>query len=100
MDQPLVVESHLDKLELKDKVCDFIHFHVYQVMCLTGRFRQEDAACAKESKERRVVMTKSQKRRQWDRMDGKGEKPRGYDWVDVIKHLSQTGGSSAVTSHS
>jgi hypothetical protein len=26
-------------------------------------------------------------------MDGKGEKIRGYDWVDVIKHLSQTGGA-------
>ncbi len=38
------------------------------------------------------ALTKSQKRRQWDRMDGKGEKPRGFDWVDVIKHLSQTGG--------
>jgi hypothetical protein len=28
-------------------------------------------------------------------MDGKGEKIRGYDWVDVIKHLSQTGGAQA-----
>jgi hypothetical protein len=28
-------------------------------------------------------------------MDGKGEKIRGYDWVDVIKHLSQTGGSAS-----
>jgi len=37
-------------------------------------------------------LTKSQKRREWDRVDNKGERPRGYDWVDVVKHLSQTGG--------
>lgn len=51
-----------------------------------------DLSC-KDGKERRAVLTKSQKRRQWDRMDGKGEKVRGFDWIDVIKHLSQTGGS-------
>ena len=45
-----------------------------------------------DRKEKRVAMTKSQKRRQWDRMDGKGEKPRGWNWIDVVKHLSQTGG--------
>ena len=40
-------------------------------------------------------LTKAQKRRMWDRMEagGKaGEKPRGWDWMDIIKHLSQTGG--------
>nr|CAH0102598.1 unnamed protein product [Daphnia galeata] len=36
----------------------------------------------KDNKERRTGLTKAQKRRQWDRMDGKGEKIRGYDWVD------------------
>lgn len=36
-------------------------------------------------------LTKAQKRRQWERTDGKGEKPRGWDWVDIVKHLSQTG---------
>lgn len=36
-------------------------------------------------------MSKAQKRKQWDRLDSKGEKPRGYDWIDVVKHLSQTG---------
>ena len=38
-------------------------------------------------------LTKSQKRRQWDhRMGGDdGQKPRGYDWIDIIRHLSQTG---------
>ena len=32
----------------------------------------------------------------WDRQNAAGERERGYDWVDVIKHLSQTG--SAATS--
>ena len=39
-------------------------------------------------------MTKAQKRRMWDRMEagGKaGDKPRGWNWMDIIKHLSQTG---------
>ncbi|KXJ83109.1 hypothetical protein RP20_CCG008718 [Aedes albopictus] len=37
-------------------------------------------------------LTKAQKRKQWDRVDNKGNRPRGWDWVDIIKHLSQTGG--------
>ncbi|XP_055836528.1 RWD domain-containing protein 4 [Episyrphus balteatus] len=36
-------------------------------------------------------LTKAQKRRQWERTDHKGDRPRGYDWVDIVKHLSQTG---------
>lgn len=36
-------------------------------------------------------LTKAQKRRQWVRSDHRGELPRGYDWVDIVKHLSQTG---------
>ncbi|XP_065351592.1 RWD domain-containing protein 4 [Cloeon dipterum] len=42
-------------------------------------------------KARKEALSKAQKRKQWDRME-KGEKLRGHDWVDVIKHLSQTGG--------
>jgi len=36
-------------------------------------------------------MTKSQKRKMWDKADNKGHKPRGWDWIDIVKHLSQTG---------
>uniref|UniRef100_U5EYN4 Protein aael aael006654 aedes aegypti n=1 Tax=Corethrella appendiculata TaxID=1370023 RepID=U5EYN4_9DIPT len=36
-------------------------------------------------------LTKAQKRKQWDRVDNKGNRPRGYNWIDVVKHLSQTG---------
>lgn len=37
-------------------------------------------------------LTKAQKRRMWDKTDHTGTKPRGWDWVDIVKHLSQTGG--------
>ena len=44
-----------------------------------------------------AAMTKAQKRKQWNNMYGKtGEKARGFDWVYVIKHLSQTGGAQPV----
>ncbi|XP_049286130.1 RWD domain-containing protein 4 [Anopheles funestus] len=44
----------------------------------------------KESK--REHLTKAQKRKQWDRVDSKGNRQRGWNWVDIVKHLSQTGG--------
>lgn len=37
-------------------------------------------------------LTKAQKRRLWSKTDHAGNKPRGWDWVDLVKHLSQTGG--------
>lgn len=37
-------------------------------------------------------LTKAQKRRQWERSDHEGNRARGWDWVDLIKHLSQSGG--------
>ena len=38
-------------------------------------------------------MTKGQKRRFYDKFGNidADDKPRGWDWVDVIKHLSKTG---------
>lgn len=35
-------------------------------------------------------LTKSQKRRLWNNADHTGTKQRGWDWIDIIKHLSQT----------
>ncbi|KAL5109776.1 RWD domain-containing protein 4 [Taenia crassiceps] len=37
------------------------------------------------------VLTKAQKRKQLSRLDETGNLPRGWNWVDVIKHLRQTG---------
>lgn len=45
-----------------------------------------------KKKEKKEQLTKSQKRKITCRTDIKGELPRGWDWVDVIKHLSKTGG--------
>lgn len=36
-------------------------------------------------------LTKAQKKKMWERSDNKGNKMRGWNWVDIIKHLSQTG---------
>lgn len=44
-------------------------------------------------KERKEHLTKAQKRKLTERTNFKGERPRGWDWVDVIKHLSKTGGN-------
>uniref|UniRef100_A0A1A8L0I4 RWD domain containing 4 n=1 Tax=Nothobranchius pienaari TaxID=704102 RepID=A0A1A8L0I4_9TELE len=39
-------------------------------------------------KEKKEQLTKAQKRRMVNRTDHKGELPRGWNWVDVIKHVS------------
>jgi hypothetical protein len=55
--------------------------------------KNEDRKSAE--KETKSKMTKAQKRRMWDKAEGGakgGEKPRGWDWADIIRHLSQTGG--------
>ncbi|XP_043232717.1 RWD domain-containing protein 4-like isoform X1 [Amphibalanus amphitrite] len=43
-------------------------------------------------KEKKEQLSKQQKRRAWDRaqVGGGGERARGWDWVDIIRHLSQT----------
>lgn len=45
-----------------------------------------------KKKEKKEHLTKAQKRKLYNRFGNQQtEKPRGWDWVDVIKHLSQTG---------
>lgn len=48
----------------------------------------------KVEKEKREQLTKAQKRRITERTNYKGEHERGWNWVDVIRHLSQTGGQN------
>lgn len=52
----------------------------------------DDTPAPTNVKVKKEHLTKSQKRRQWEQSDHKGEKPRGYNWVDIVKHLSQSGG--------
>lgn len=42
-------------------------------------------------KTKKEVLSKAQKRRRAERL---GEQPRGWNWVDIVKHLSQTGSKS------
>lgn len=56
------------------------------------RGTKDSAAGGGGGGQKKEQLTKAQKRKQWDRVDNKGNRPRGYDWVDIVKHLSQTGG--------
>ena len=42
-------------------------------------------------KEKKEQLTKAQKRRLFDKFGNAEDRPRGWNWVDVVKHLSQTG---------
>ena len=46
-----------------------------------------------KGKEKKEQLTKAQKRARWKQggLDV-GDRERGWNWIDVIKHLSQTGG--------
>ncbi|XP_029648724.1 RWD domain-containing protein 4 [Octopus sinensis] len=44
-----------------------------------------------EVKKKKEQLTKNQKKKLFDRVGNQGEIVRGSNWVDVIKHLSQTG---------
>ena len=64
-----------------------------EVISTSSKNENEDK---EKSAEREIDknMTKAQKRRMWDKMEAgakAGERPRGWDWMDIIKHLSQTG---------
>ncbi|XP_040458664.1 RWD domain-containing protein 4 isoform X3 [Falco naumanni] len=45
-------------------------------------------APASKKKDKKEQLSKTQKRKLADKTDNKGELPRGWNWVDVIKHRS------------
>jgi len=55
--------------------------------------KQAEESVSKK-KEKKEQLTKAQKRKMISRTDNKGELPRGWNWVDVVKHLSKTGGAA------
>lgn len=63
-----------------------------EVVVVATSTAPDNIGTAKPAAAKKEQLTKSQKRRQWEQSDHKGEKPRGYNWVDIVKHLSQTGG--------
>lgn len=52
---------------------------------------QDEESHSTKKKEKKEHLTKNQKRRLADRTNYKGERERGWNWVDVVKHLSKTG---------
>jgi len=50
-----------------------------------------DEMITSSKKEKKPKLSKQQKRKLAEKLDSKGERPRGWDWVDVVKHLSQIG---------
>ncbi|XP_036313217.1 RWD domain-containing protein 4 isoform X4 [Pipistrellus kuhlii] len=50
-----------------------------------------NVAPSSKKKEKKEQLTKAQKRKLADKTDHKGELPRGWNWVDVVKHLSKSG---------
>lgn len=85
-EQPEKAAEHIEKLQItQTQVCYkyylFFFFIKFYFFC-------QDPPKKEPKKEQ---LTKGQKRRQWNRLDGTGERPRGWNWVDIVKHLSQTG---------
>ncbi|XP_026978396.1 RWD domain-containing protein 4 isoform X1 [Phocoena sinus] len=50
-----------------------------------------NTAPSSKKKDKKEQLSKAQKRKLADKTDHKGELPRGWNWVDVVKHLSKTG---------
>ncbi|XP_023279559.1 RWD domain-containing protein 4 [Seriola lalandi dorsalis] len=68
------------------------HKPVVTAVALTSSSDVTTTSSTTKKREKKEQLTKAQKRRIINRTDNKGELPRGWNWVDVIKHLSKTGG--------
>uniref|UniRef100_A0A8C4RMK3 RWD domain containing 4 n=1 Tax=Erpetoichthys calabaricus TaxID=27687 RepID=A0A8C4RMK3_ERPCA len=81
----------------KDNHCCLMADHQPVSNALTLATTNEDAVPANmitssKKKDKKEHLTKAQKRKLAGKTDNKGELPRGWNWVDVIKQLSKTGG--------
>ncbi|XP_018421174.1 PREDICTED: RWD domain-containing protein 4 isoform X2 [Nanorana parkeri] len=56
-----------------------------------GALEPTNLTLSSKKKDKKEQLTKAQKRKLADKTDHKGELPRGWNWVDVIKHLAKTG---------
>ncbi|XP_011308972.1 RWD domain-containing protein 4 [Fopius arisanus] len=82
------VQEHLNQL-IEEQPESIVDISVQTAKLSIADETDQDEVVKKPVKKEQL--TKAQKRRQWNRADGKGDKPRGWDWVDIVKHLSQTG---------
>ncbi|XP_015116722.1 RWD domain-containing protein 4 [Diachasma alloeum] len=83
------VQEHLSEL-IEDQPESIVDISAQAAKIAIGNDAAEQDEVSKKPA-KKEQLTKAQKRRQWNRVDGKGDKPRGWDWVDIVKHLSQTG---------
>ncbi|KAM9335263.1 RWD domain-containing protein 4 [Symphorus nematophorus] len=65
------------------------HKPVVTAVTLTSNSEVTTATSTAKKKDKKEQLTKAQKRRMISRTDNKGELPRGWNWVDVIKHVSE-----------
>ena len=67
------------------------HFNILLDYSFNVSIQILESTPAKETV-KKEQLTKAQKRNAWKKggLD-KGERERGWDWIDVIRHLSQTG---------
>lgn len=82
-----VQEHYTDLVSAQPDSISDINSHASRLK-ITDENQQVEETIKKPKKEH---LSKAQKRRQWNKADGKGERPRGWNWVDIVKHLSQTG---------
>lgn len=71
-----------------------LEFTPHADVLTTTKANDEKEQSAERDDNDNKSMTKAQKRRMWDRMEAgakAGDRPRGWNWIDIIKHLSQTG---------
>ncbi|XP_075222832.1 RWD domain-containing protein 4 isoform X1 [Lycorma delicatula] len=79
------------KEKLSDLICEQPEEETAATQIQELTIQCPDDVVLKKPVVKKEHLSKAQKRKQWDRVDSKGDKPRGADWVDIIKHLSQTG---------
>ncbi|CAG5126396.1 unnamed protein product [Candidula unifasciata] len=63
-----------------------------ETLVLPSVMKEEAVEDPLEKKERKEQLTKSQKRKIFDRFGATTDRPRGWNWVDIMKHLAQSGG--------
>lgn len=72
---------------------EYVVFHLFVFLFKVENFKEDISKQEKqcEVKKKKEQLTKNQKKKLFDRVGNQGEIVRGSNWVDVIKHLSQTG---------
>ena len=72
-------------------VVDFVKENLerWNVVQRFGEVEEEERERDEEGKEmeKKVVLNKAQKRKMYKYVGANGERPRGWNWVDIISHV-------------